>query len=109
MKNVPEMIERQTELRSVLEKGKDPEGVKDIQFRGYFATVSEIPLLHEEIGFETLVLAGVEPALSSDDESYNRLEGKQRELWLDLLNELSTEESIMGASRHLLYVGRKPA
>ncbi len=107
MKNVTEMIERQTELRSVLKKGRDPEGVKDIQFRGYFATVPEIPPLHEEVGFETLVLAGVEPAISSDDESYNRLEGKQRELWLDLLYELSTEESIMGASRHLLYVGRK--
>jgi hypothetical protein len=54
------------------------------------------------------VLAGVEPGISADDESYNRLEGVQRRLWLDLLDEISTEPSILGASRHLLYVGRKP-
>jgi hypothetical protein len=51
----------------------------------------------------------VEPAISADDESYNRLEGQQRQLWLDLLYEISAEGSIVGASRHLLYVGRKPS
>jgi hypothetical protein len=30
-----------------------------------------------------------------------------RELWLDLLQEVGAEASILGASRHLLYVGRK--
>jgi len=107
MKNIPEWINRQDEVRSILERGRDPEEKKDFNFRGYFATVSEINPLHEEIGFETLVLAGVEPAISADDESYNRLEGEQRRLWLDLLFEISTEPSILGASRHLLYVGRK--
>jgi SAM-dependent methyltransferase len=107
MKNIPEWIERQDEVRSILERGRDPEEKKDFNFRGYFATVPEINPLHEEIGFETLALAGVEPAISADDESYNRLEGEQRQLWLDLFYELSIEESIMGASRHLLYVGRK--
>jgi hypothetical protein len=63
--------------------------------------------LHEAIGVETLALAGVEPAVSADDESYNRLEGEQRRLWLDLLYEISTDRSIIGASRHLLYIGRK--
>ena len=63
--------------------------------------------MHEAIGFETLTVAGIEPAISADDESYNKLQGKQRQLWLDLLFELSTEPSIMGASRHLLYIGRK--
>jgi hypothetical protein len=52
-------------------------------------------------------VAGIEPAISADDESYNILEGKQRQLWLDLLYELSTEQSIIGASRHLLYIGKK--
>lgn len=51
--------------------------------------------------------AAVEPAISADDESYNNLEGKQRQLWLDLLYELSTESSMISASKHLLYVGRK--
>ncbi len=65
--------------------------------------------MHASAGFETITLAAVEPAISADDESYNRLEGRQRELWLDLLYEISTEKSILGASRHMLYVGRKPA
>jgi len=51
----------------------------------------------------------VEPAISAsdDDERYNKLEGERRQLWLDLFYEISSEPSIVGASRHLLYIGRK--
>ncbi|MFC1900447.1 class I SAM-dependent methyltransferase [Chloroflexota bacterium] len=110
IKNIPEVIERQDDVRSILDEGKDlpagpPEG---IGFRAYFTTIPEITPLHEEIGFETLVLASSEPCISADDESYNRLEGKRKKMWMDLLYELSTEESIIAASRHLLYIGRKP-
>jgi len=108
LKNVPNWIERQDEVRSVMDTGRDPAHYPRGSFRGYFARMDEIAPLHEAVGFETLVLAGVEPAISADDESYNRLEGTQRRLWLDLLDEISTEPSILGASRHLLYVGRKP-
>lgn len=107
LKNVPEWIEHQSEVRSVIEEGKDPEDLPRGGFRGYFANVCEIAPLHQEVGFETLVVAGVEPAISADDESYNRLEGKRRRLWLDLLYEASTKEAIIGASRHLLYIGKK--
>jgi len=107
LKNVPEWIEDQAEVRSLLAAGRRPEGYPRGGFRGYFATVSEIAPLHEAIGYETLAVAGVEPAISADDESYNKLEGKRRLLWLDLLHELSTEPSIIGASRHLLYIGEK--
>lgn len=107
MKNVPDWIEKQDEVHSLLERGRDPDDFHHGGFRGYFAQVPEIAPLHEAIGFETLVLVGVEPAISADDESYNRLEGKQRQLWLDLLYKISAEESILGASRHLLYIGKK--
>ncbi len=107
MKKIPEWIEDKAEVRSVMERGKDPDDYPRGGFRGYFVRVPEIAPLHEDIGFETLALIGVEPAISADDESYNRLEGKQRQLWLDLLYEVSTEKSTIGASRHLLYVGRK--
>ena len=76
-------------------------------FRGYFARLDEIALLHENVGFHTLKIAGVEPAISADDESYNTLEGKQKDLWLDLLFEISAEQSIVASSRHILYIGRK--
>lgn len=107
IKNMPDWIEDQAEVRSILEKGKDPDHFPQGGFRGYFASASEIAPLHEAIGLETLKVAGVEPAISANDESYNCLQGQQRQLWLELLFEISAEKSIIGASRHLLYIGRK--
>ena len=110
IKNLPHIIDRTENLQSILDEGRDPgdRPSESVGFRGYFVTVSEITPLHEEAGFETLILAGVEPAISADDESYNRLEGDRRKLWLDFLFKLSTEESLIASSRHLLYIGRKP-
>ena len=107
VKNTPDWIEDQAEVQSVLEIGRDPQDHPHGGFRGYFAEVDEIAPLHEKLGFETLVLAGVEPGISADDESYNKLRGKQRQLWLDLFYQISTEQTIIAASRHLLYIGRK--
>ena len=107
IKNVPAWIEEKAEVRSVLEKGKSPDDYPRGGFRGYFTQVSEIAPLHEALDFDTIKVVGVEPSISADDESYNKLVGKQRDLWLDLLVEISTEKSIIGASRHLLYIGRK--
>lgn len=109
MKNIPQWIEDQATVRSLMQRGRRPDDTPPIGgFRGYFVEVSEIAPLHEQVGFSTLVVAGVEPAISADDESYNRLDGLRRRLWLDLMYEVSTEESIIAASRHLLYIGRKP-
>jgi len=108
MKNIPHWIENQSEVRSVIEQGREPDDKARGGFRGYFAKVSEIAPLHEEIGFQTMVVAGVEPAISADDESYNKLEDTRRKLWFDLLYELSVEESLIASSRHLLYIGVRP-
>jgi S-adenosylmethionine-dependent methyltransferase len=107
MRRVPEWVERREEVRWLLDKGRRPDDQPRGGFRGYLARVAEIRPLHERLGLETVALAGIEPAISADDESYNRLQGTQRELWLDLLLEVSTDETTLGASRHLLYVGRK--
>ena len=103
----PSWIEDHTSVQSHFDNGHIPVDREHSGFRGYFATVEEIEPLHEAVGFETVVLAGIEPGISDDDESYNKLEGKQRELWLDLFFKMSTDRSLIGASRHLLYVGRK--
>jgi S-adenosylmethionine-dependent methyltransferase len=100
------LIDRQEDVRSVIEKGRDVM-VLEGGFRGYFATVKEVRPLHEKAGFKTLVLAGVEPANTVSDEGYASLEGERRKLWLDLLFSISTEPSILGASDHLLYIGVK--
>jgi S-adenosylmethionine-dependent methyltransferase len=107
LRDIPIWIEDETGVWSLLEKGHRPDDYPRGGFRGYFARVSEIAPFHEAIGFETLAVAGVEPGISADDESYNRLTGKQRQQWLDLFYRISTEETIIGASRHLLYVGKK--
>ncbi len=103
----PGWIENQAEVKALLGSGKRPDDAPRGGFRGYFVHISEIAPLHETLGFETIAMAGVEPAISADDESYNHLQGRQRQLWLDLFFELSTEPSILGASRHLLYIGKK--
>lgn len=107
LRRTPEWIKRGDEVRSLLDKGRRPDDAPKGGFRGYFARVSEIGPLHEACGIETIVLAGVEPAVSTDDESYNRLALGRRERWLDVLFEVSAEETTVGASRHLLYIGRK--
>ncbi len=107
IKNNPGWIEVQAEVQSVLNNGKRPDDFPRGGFRAYFAPIAEIAPLHEALGFETLTLAGVEPIIGTDDESYNKLEGQQRQLWLDLLYAVSAEPSILGASRHLVYIGKK--
>jgi SAM-dependent methyltransferase len=107
LKKMPDWIEEQAEVRSFLEAGKRPDNHARGGFRGYFARPDEIAPLNESVGFQTILLAGVEPAISAGDESYNQLGGRQRKLWLDLFEEISTQDSIVGASRHLLYIGEK--
>ena len=103
----PAWIENRPEVESILTRGRRADGEPPGGFRAYFAPTTEIVPLHEVLGFETVTLAGIEPAIGAHDESYNLLEGTRRELWLDLLYDISTEPSIVGASRHVLYVGKK--
>ena len=107
MRNLPDWIENQAEVRNILDLGRNPDHIPGSGFRGYFVKISEIAPLHAALGLETVTVAAVEPVISADDEAYNRLEGKQRQLWLDLLHEISIEPSLLGASRHILYIGRK--
>jgi len=75
-------------------------------FRGYFCRPEELAPLHEAEGFETLVVAAAEPCIGADDAPYNALKGEERRAWLDLLYRVSAEPSLLGGSRHLLYLGK---
>jgi S-adenosylmethionine-dependent methyltransferase len=107
LKKNPCWIENQAEVQAMLVQGHRPDDAPRGGFRGYLAQTVEIAPLHEAIGFETVVLAGIEPAISADDASYNQLQGQQRQQWLDLFYAISRNLTILGASRHLLYVGKK--
>ena len=108
VKSLPGWIENEGNVRAHLDQGRRPDGARRGGFRGYFARPEELEPLHTAVALETLVVAGIEPAISADDASYNRLEGEQRRRWLDLFFEISAEPSLVGASRHLLCIGRKP-
>ena len=107
LKNLPELIDDKEQVKSVLTRGIDREGWPKGGFRAYFAEVADIAPLHEAVGFETIKVVGVEPGISADDESYNKLEGERRARFLEVFYQISAEPSIVGASRHLLYIGRK--
>jgi S-adenosylmethionine-dependent methyltransferase len=107
--SIPHYIEYRDDVNSVFATGRDldtpswgPGG-----FRACFSTVPEITPLHEQCGFRTLAIAGMEPAGVAADESYGNLGEEQRQLWLDLLVRISTEPSVVGASCHILYIGEK--
>ena len=89
----PSWIENQAEVQSVIAHGHRPVDAPKGGFRGYFVRYEDVAPMHEGAGFRTLKIAGVEPAISADDESYNALEGKQRDLWLEsaLRNQRGTE------------------
>jgi SAM-dependent methyltransferase len=108
MMKLPHYIDYQEHVASVFEKGRDaPEPQWQNNFRAYFATVPEIAPLHEQFAIETLVLAAAEPCGIAADMSYGELDEPRRQKWLDLMYNLSTEPSIIGASCHLLYIGKK--
>ncbi len=109
IKDKPQWIEDRKLVRSFMKNGKRPDSAPRGGFRGYFAKAHEIAPFHEAAGLQMLTLAGVEPGIAADDASYNKLGKERRRLWLDLLHNISKDKAILGASRHLLYVGRKMA
>jgi S-adenosylmethionine-dependent methyltransferase len=108
MANSPEWILRPDEVDWMLREGRDSPEYPKGGFPGYGARPEELREMHEGAGFITECIAAVEPAIGAFDESYNRLQGKVHEAWLDLLFRISTEPSLLGTSRHLLYIGHKP-
>ncbi len=107
MTKVPEAVTRREELQWLMLHGRDPETTPHEGFRGYFARAEEIAPLHASEGFNEVTLVGVEPCIGPYDEAYNRLHEPLRAAWLEVLLAVSAEPSIIGASRHLLYIGRR--
>jgi len=72
----------------------------------YFSLPDEVIPLCESAGFTTLQLMGCEGILAGHEEYINSLTGAAREFWLDINYRMSQEPSLLGASDHLLYIGR---
>ena len=73
----------------------------------YFAHPDEVIPLGESAGFTTLRLMGCEGILAGHEEYVNSLTGADHAIWLDFNYRMALEPSLLGASDHLLYIGRK--
>jgi SAM-dependent methyltransferase len=73
----------------------------------YFAHPDEVIPLGESAGFTTLRLMGCEGILAGHEEYVNSLSGVDHDFWLELNYRMAQEACLLGASDHLLYIGRK--
>jgi len=74
----------------------------------YFAHPDEVIPLGEAAGFETVLRMGCEGVVSGHEAYVNSLEGEDFERWADLNYRISKDPAAIGASDHILYIGRKP-
>jgi len=73
-----------------------------------FAHPDEVIPLGESAGFETVLRMGCEGVVAGHEAYVNSLEGDNFEKWADLNYRISKDPAAIGASDHILYIGRKP-
>jgi ubiquinone/menaquinone biosynthesis C-methylase UbiE len=73
----------------------------------YFVHPDEVIPLGESAGFTTLRMMGCEGILAGQEDYVNSLTGKDHDFWLDINYRMAQEPCLLGASDHLLYIGRK--
>jgi len=74
----------------------------------YFAHPDEVIPLGESAGFGTVLRMGCEGVVAGHETYVNSLEGDNFEKWADLNYRISKDPAAIGASDHILYIGRKP-
>jgi ubiquinone/menaquinone biosynthesis C-methylase UbiE len=74
----------------------------------YFAHPDEVIPLGEAVGFETVLRMGCEGVVAGHESFINSFEGDNFEYWADLNYRISKDPAAIGASDHILYIGRKP-
>jgi S-adenosylmethionine-dependent methyltransferase len=73
----------------------------------YFAHPDEVIPLGEAAGFETVLRLGCEGMVGGHENYVNSLEGKDFEIWAGLNYRLGKDPAAIGASEHILYIGRR--
>lgn len=68
----------------------------------------EVIPLGESVGFETVLRMGCEGVVAGHETYVNTLEGESFEYWAELNYRLGKDPAAIGASDHVLYIGRKP-
>jgi ubiquinone/menaquinone biosynthesis C-methylase UbiE len=106
-KGLPWILERPDLAEKIRITGIDihhGEGFTD----AYFAHPDEVIPLGESAGFETILQMGCEGVVAGHETYVNSLNGEDFESWADLNYRLSQDPAAIGASDHILYIGRKP-
>jgi S-adenosylmethionine-dependent methyltransferase len=83
-------------------------GAQDGFTDAYFAHPDEVIPLGEAAGFETIAQIGCEGVAAGHEAFINSLGGQEFEIWANLNYRIGKDPSAIGASDHILYVGRKP-
>jgi ubiquinone/menaquinone biosynthesis C-methylase UbiE len=73
----------------------------------YFAHPDEIVPLCQAAGFETLGRMGCEGVVAGNEQLINQLCAADFEQWAELNYRISQDPAAIGASDHILYIGRK--
>ncbi|UWQ49911.1 class I SAM-dependent methyltransferase [Leisingera caerulea] len=82
------------------------EGLIEEAVDWYCTRIEDVAPFHENVGFETVRLWPLDPGIMGVDDGYNSLRGDLRHKWFAILMRLAEEPTMLGCSRHLLYVGR---
>lgn len=82
-------------------------GTEDGFTDAYFAHPDEVIPLGEAAGFETLRRMGCQGVAAGHEEYLNSLQGDDFEYWAELNYRISQDPAAIGASDHILYIGRK--
>jgi S-adenosylmethionine-dependent methyltransferase len=101
------VFDKPTTAEKILTTGIDiseGEGFTD----AYFAHPGEVIPMGEAAGFEMVLRMGCEGVVAGHETFVNSLKGESFEYWVDLNYRLSKDPAAIGASDHILYIGRKP-
>ena len=84
---------------------QDPSAFPD----AWFCTPEQLRNLAEKHGLETLDMAACEGLSSHHPNATERLQKNKEawKIWMDILIRTSNEPSLLGASEHILYIGKK--
>lgn len=100
------VLENPDTVEKILTSGidvSDGEGFTD----AYFAHPDEVIPTCESAGFQTVIRMGCEGVVAGHESYVNSLEGEGFERWVDLNYQIGQDAAAIGASDHILYVGRK--
>jgi ubiquinone/menaquinone biosynthesis C-methylase UbiE len=93
--------------QELLDTGLPADCLVEGSFPACFFHPDQVMPLMEEAGFDSLDLVGCEGVVARLEERVNGLTGELWETWTDINYRVGHDPTLLGASDHLVYAGRK--